>query len=461
MSTEQTLVLAKYLLYDMTNSTGPQILQNAALVVEDNKISNITTQDKISTSSFDIVQDFSNKLVLPGLINSHSHAAMTLYRGMADDLDLYSWLNNYIWPAEARTTANDIYFGAKLAAIEAILTGTTTFNSMYWHVDQEIKAFNEIGVRLLCGPGILNGIAKLDFNVTDSLIREYHGKYEDMIRIAIYPHAPYTVTSEEYIKINDYIQKFNSSNKGKPDLVMHTHLHESNIEMSLIQDFAKEKGFNLPPNSNTPTEYLDNLGVLNDHVFLAHAVGMNTKDIDIIASKNVGVSHNPGSNMKLGNSVAPVDQYLRNGVKIGLGTDSATSNNNLDMFEEIKLTALIHKGFNNNPTIAKSEDVLKMATVFGAQAMNWEGVGDIIIGGYADLITIDLRKPHLRPIFNSKTLISHLVYSVQGQDISDVMVNGDMKVLERKFNKFDIQEFLDAYDLNAQKLYKSIIEKKP
>ncbi len=452
--TERRLVKAKYVVHGLSNQRDepPMVLEDGAVAIEGNTIIAIDKSSRFKESEFDYVDDMGAQLVMPGLVNTHSHAGMTLFRGYADDLSLYDWLNNYIWPIEAKTTAEDVRVGAKLAAIEALMSGTTTFNSMYWNVREEATSFREVGVRLLCGPGILTGIAALDISEAQSLITDLHGKEDDMTRISINPHAPYTVSSEDYQKITEFVRVQNSKNDDRPDIVVHTHLHEVLSEMDQIRDFAKREGFSIPSEINTPTEYMDSIGALHNRIFVAHAIGCSAGDIEILKLRGTGVSINSVSNMKLANSFAPVTEYYDSGVKIGLGTDSATSNNNLDMFEEMKTTAIIQKGYRGNPIRPKAWEVLKMATFYGAQCMSWESVGDLRPGMHADLISIDLNKPHLRPITSDNALISHIVYAAQGQDVSNTMVNGEWRMRDRRLIGIDLENFLNRFDMVATDL---------
>ena len=457
--TERKLVRSKYIVHDLANSrdTPPKVIENGGVVIEDGWITEVGKD--FSNSDFDTVEDLGNQVVLPGLVNTHSHAGMTLFRGYADDLTLYDWLSNYIWPIEAITTAEDVRIGAKLAAIEALMSGTTTFNSMYWNAREEAQSFKEIGVRLLCGPGILTGIAELDIGEASNLISELHGKEDDMTRISMNPHAPYTVSSEDYQKITEFVKDQNQKNPDSPDIAVHTHLHEVKDEMTQIKNFAAREGFSIPVDVSTPTEYLSSIGVLHDNLFVAHAVGCNSSDIQLLKQAGSGVSINTVSNMKLGNSFAPVTEYYDNGVKMGIGTDSATSNNNLDMFEEMKTTAIVQKGFREDPIRPRAWEILKVATAYGAESMSWNTVGDIAPGRRADLISIDLNRPHLCPITSHQSLLSHIVYAAQGQDVMNTMVNGEWKMRDRKIAGLDLESFLDEFEGVATDLYARALEK--
>lgn len=458
-SVETTLITAKYILHNFAKSRQipPEIIKDGALIIEGNKVQSILPQAEIAHGSFDTVVEYPHHVLLPGLVNTHSHAGMTLFRGMADDLDLMTWLTDHIWPAEALLTAEHVKYGAELSAIEALMSGTTTFNSMYWHVEQEISAFSEVGVRLLCGPSVLVGIEELNLNRARKLISSYHGAYNDMIHIALNPHAPYTVTDEEYHKIHEFVSNYNSTKEDdEPKVMIHTHLDEAPGEIHQIRRFADERGFSIKEGIETPTEYFADLGILSSDLFLAHGVNMSPSDIELLADHEVGVSHNPSSNMKLGNTFAPVVNYYDQGVNIGLGTDSATSNNNLDMYEEIKMTALIHKGFHNLPTRPKAHEVLHMATDLGASAMGWQNIGDLGENSYADFQVIDLDRPHLKPLFSTNSLISHLVYSVKGADVVDVMVNGEFRMQDRKPLGIELDDFLSKYEQIALDLYSKL-----
>ncbi|RMG21806.1 MAG: amidohydrolase [Methanobacteriota archaeon] len=449
MSEETILVKAKYIVQN--TSSYPSVLKDGAILIQNGKIMKVASEQEF-TDHADLVYDFPNHAVMPGIANAHSHAAMTLFRGYADDLPLQQWLNEYIWPIERKMTKDDVYLGAKLAAVEALMSGTTLFNSQYWHPEMEAKAFLEVGVRLVCGPPVLSGMAGLSF--PQELISTYHGKNDDMTRISMNPHAPYTVSPEEYARINDFVENFNAKGNGPP-MIVHTHVAEAKDEMDAIRGFAEKEGIVIPPDVSTPVEYLDKFDILRSFTLAAHAIEVPPKDQQTLAKHGVSVSVNTESNMKLANSVAPAQEYRQLGMSVGLGTDSACSNNSLDMFSTMKSTAIVQKGFHTVPTRLPASEIISMATSGGASAMGWKEVGDLLPGMYADLAVVDLNKPHLRPIPSGKTLLSHLVYAVKGSDVSDVMVGGVWKLRNRVPTGIDLPTLLEEFETTALNLLKA------
>ncbi len=449
VSEETTLIKAKYVVHK--TSTHPAVIKDGAVLIKDDKVIKVASEKEIS-ESVDLVYDFPSHVVMPGIANAHSHAAMTLFRGYADDLPLQQWLNDYIWPMERKMTKDDVYIGAKLAAVEALMSGTTLFNSQYWNPGEEAKAFLEIGVRLVCGPPTLSGMAELRF--PQELISKYHGKKGDMVRISMNPHAPYTVSPEDYRRINDFVENFNSKEDGPP-MIVHTHVAEAKDEMVAIRGFAEREGIKIPSDVSTPVQYLHAYDLLRPFTLAAHAIEVPPKDQQTLAEHGVSVSINTESNMKLANSVAPALEYRNLGMAVGLGTDSACSNNSLDMFSTMKSTAIIQKGFHTAPTRLPAPEIISMATYGGASAMGWKEIGDLLPGMYADLVVINLNKPHLRPIPSGKTLLSHLVYAVKGSDVTDVMVGGHWKLRNRVPTNVDLPTLLEEFETAALSLLNS------
>ncbi len=445
MNSETTLLKAKYAIHN-TSSPSPQVLENAGVLIEGNKIVEVNQWDKMDHTA-DTVVDLPHHVLMPGLVNAHSHAAMTLFRGYADDLPLQEWLNDYIWPIERKMTPEDVLIGAKLAAIEALMSGTTLFNSQYWHPRQEALAFREVGVRLLCGPPTLSGMAELRF--PHDLISEFHGKNDDAVRISMNPHAPYTVSPDDYQKINEFVRDFNLKHETLPPMIVHTHIAEADDEMKAIRSFAEREGFSVPADAETPVQYMNAINALTDFTLAAHAIEVPASDIEILAKTGVSVSINTESNMKLANRAAPVQEYLNAQMKVGLGTDSACSNNTLDMFGTMKATAILQKGFFHLATRLPAPQIIHMATYGGAQAMGWTEVGDLKRGMYADIIAIDLNKPHLHPIPSTQTLLSHIVYAAKGSDVSDAMVGGKWKMRNRTVLSVNLEEVLNQFEQEA------------
>jgi 5-methylthioadenosine/S-adenosylhomocysteine deaminase len=374
------------------------------------------------------VIDGNNTFVMPGLVNTHTHAAMNLLRSYADDMELKPWLEEKIWPAEENLRGEHVYWGSMLAFLEMIKSGTTTFADMYFFMDDVAKAAVEIGIRGVLARGLIQFTDPDGKNLQENieLVKKYHKKDDGRITCLIGPHAPYT-TSPEYLK--KVMEAADENGVG-----LHIHISETKQE---VEDIYKEHGV-------SPVEYLESLGLFQRHVVAAHCVHVSEKDMDILKKYNVGVCHNPGSNLKLASGIAPVPAMLEKGINVGIGTDGASSNNNLNMFEEMHLTALIHKGYNLNPLILNAREVLEMATIGGARVLGLENeIGSLEEGKKADIIIVDLEKPHLYP---KADLISNMVYSAQASDVKTVIINGRIVMENYKLTTYDEKEILIKSD---------------
>ncbi len=348
------------------------------------------------------------KAVLPGFVNCHTHAAMSLLRGYGDDLVLKEWLENKIWPLEDKLTPDDIYWGTKLACLEMIKTGTTCFNDMYFFREAAIKAVEETGLRAVVGLVVFDAS---EAGQPKNIEKEYYqlkSRKSDLITLAIAPHAIYTVSKENLIWSKDFAKKNN--------LIIHIHLSETQKEV----DDCLEK-YNM-----RPAEYLDSIGFLGENVILAHSVWLSEGEIDIIAKTKSTPVHNPCSNLKLvSGEIFPYKALKKRNVGACLGTDGAASNNSLDMIREMKFASLLQKHKEKDPTIMPSQESLLMATRNGSRALKIDS-GEIKEGKLADFILIDLNKIYFTPGFN---FVSDLVYASSGDCVSDSICNG--KILMR------------------------------
>jgi len=351
--------------------------------------------------------DGKNLLFLPGLVNTHGHAAMTLLRGYADDLNLQEWLNNYIWPMEAKLTDEDVYWGTMLAAAEMIRTGTTAFADMYFFMDRVAEAVEASGMRASLCRGIVGFGSESEVNekLAEGIrfAREWQGKADGRIRTMLGPHAPYTCPPSLLEKVIDAAHQY--------DLAIHIHMSETKAE---VEQNVRDYGVR-------PPEHLDRVGVFTRPALLAHAVHLTDEEIALLAERRAAVSHNPVSNLKLASGVARVPEMLGAGVAVTLGTDSVASNNNLDLFEEIKVTAMLHKGVTLDPTVLPAARVLRMATADGARVLGMEDVGVLKEGWKADLIALRTDRPHFTP---QTDFVSHVVYAASGADVEHVWVDG-------------------------------------
>jgi len=377
--------------------------------------------------------DAKGKVIIPGLINTHQHAAMSLLRGYADDLPLEEWLEKWIWRIEKHMTPHDIYVGALLTAVESIMGGTTTVNTMYHYTpeENEAKAFADASLRGVIGHVCFSWRKKEDKKALENLAKNWHNKADGLIRVSVDPHSPYTVDSEymrELKEIREELtQKYGSE---KAPVIWHVHVAETSDEPEKIQKTFKTKL------KTGVMGYLDSLRVLDRHVIAAHCVALTDRDIAIMKNRKVKASHNPISNLKLASGISPVPKMLKEGVTVSLGTDSPCSNNTADMFEIMKITAILHKGVSKNPTLTPAQQVLEMATIEGAKALSWENeIGSIEVGKKADLAIIDFKKPHLYPLYNET---SHLVYAAKSADVDTVVINGKIVMENRQLTAINI-----------------------
>jgi 5-methylthioadenosine/S-adenosylhomocysteine deaminase len=381
--------------------------------------------------------DAKGKIVMPSFINTHQHAAMSLLRGYADDLPLQEWLEKWIWPIEKHMTAHEIYVGALLTAVESIMGGTTTVNTMYHYTpeENEAKAFADAGLRGVIGHVCFSWRKEEDKKALLDLAKNWHNKERGLIRVSVDPHAPYTV-DPEYMKElktlrEELTEKYGSE---KAPIIWHTHIAETSDEKEKIR-----KAFNIQIR-NGVMEYLDSLGVLNEKVVAAHCVALTDEDIKIMKKRGVKVSHNPISNLKLASGISPIPKMQEENITVSLGTDSPCSNNTADMFETMKTTAILHKGINKNPTLLPAEKILEMATINGAKALSWDDeIGSIVVGKKADLIIINMKKPHLSPLHNEK---SHMVYAAKASDVETVIINGKIIMENRTLKNFKIERVM-------------------
>lgn len=375
--------------------------------------------------------DVSGCVVLPGLINCHTHAAMTLFRGLADDLPLMEWLQNHIFPAEKKLTRDWVYWGTKLACAEMIMSGTTAFCDMYLFEDAVARAADECGMRALVGevlydfPSPNYGSLDNGLRYTEEFIAEW--KNHERISVAVEPHAVYTCSPETLERC------FSLSEKHDVPLIIH--LSETQQE---VQDCIERYG-------KTPVQHLASIGFLSDRLIAAHCVVLNEKDKELLLQNKVKVVHNPESNLKLGSGIADVPDLLKRGINVSLGTDGCASNNDLDLFKEMDTCAKIHKGVHLDPTVMPAETVLKMATLYGGLCLGFIGeIGVIKPGALADLVILNFDEPHLTPCYNP---VSHIVYIAQGSDVRDVMINGAWVMRDRNLLQID----LDAVYFHVKK----------
>ena len=410
----------------VTMDQDETIHQEGAVAINDGKIVDLGEIERIrSTYRGNTEIDATGCVVMPGLINVHTHSPMTVFRGLADDLPLMTWLKEHIFPAEKKINRDIVYKGTLLACAEMILGGTTTFVDMYYFEDKAAEATKKAGLRAVLGETIL------DFPSPDSPNTEAQLKYaekfiqsykdDELITPAVAPHAPYTCSPDTLIKAKNIADRY-----SVPYLI---HLSETQDEVNTIQERYGKR----------PVEHLEAIGVLSrdspSKIIAAHCVWLTDKEIDILRDYNVGVAHNPESNMKLASGIAPVTEMLENSIDVGLGTDGAASNNNLDMIEEMHTAALIHKVFSGDPTTLPAEKVVEMATIRGARAIGMDHkIGSLEPGKYADIILISTDAPNMTPLYN---VYSHIVYAASSSDVDTTIVHGRILMENREIKTFD------------------------
>ena len=394
---------------------GNDKVVNTSIYIENDKITGIGSEP--SGFKADKVIDGQNKLAIPGLINCHTHSYMSFMRNVADDLSFMDWLFGTIDPIEQQMTDEDTYWGACLAIIEMMKSGTTCFNDMMMNIKQTSKAIKESGMRAVMCRGLV-GSAEDDGGRIDQHYEEMEFcKDCDRITFKFGPHAPYTCTEDYFRRVSDEAKK--------AGIGIHVHLSESVSEI----EGTKEK-YNC-----SPIEMADKNGLFDVPCIAAHCVQIDEKDMDIMAKKGVSVVTNPASNMKLGNGFAPVPEMLEKGINVCLGTDGAASNNSLNMFHEMSLLALIHKGTHKTPQCVGAKEVFKIATINGAKALGLEDVtGSLEVGKKADIAILDLNTPSLMPRNN---LIAGLSYSANGSEVDTVIIDGKIIMEGRKILTMD------------------------
>ncbi len=378
--------------------------------------------------------DAEGKIVLPGLVNAHTHLSMGLLRNYADDMELFDWLNNRIWPVEGKLTPEDVYIGSRLGILEMILSGTTAFADMYFFQEATCEAVRESGIRASIGLTFFGDqdATEQRLEIYQDLHHRWNGKADGRIRLDTAPHAIYTC-SEATLRA---AVKFSAAN----DTRIHTHLSET------LRENADAKR----QHRMSPTQYLETMGIFDRPGHAAHCVHMSADDRSILKQHGIYPVHNPSSNMKLGSGFSPLPEFISEGLHVAMGTDGASSNNNLNMVEEMHIASLIHKGHTGDPTVVTAYDTLKMATLHGAQALGIDEIcGSITVGKNADLIIIDTSAPHLTPLNNP---VSAIVYSAQAADIETLICAGRIVMDERKITTMPVETVIREAAACARKL---------
>ena len=426
MQNVDSLIQARWL---VTVDPQDNVFENYSVVIDNGKITDIlpTAKALISYKANNNYQRHSHVL-MPGLINSHTHTPMSLFRGLADDLPLHEWLTRHIWPAEQKWVSPEfVKDGAELAIAEMLKSGTTCFNDMYFYSDVIARSSVKTGIRAVIGLIVLE-FPTIWAQTPDEYISKgvaIHDEYKSSARIstAWAPHAPYTVSDKSLAKIRTLADEL--------EIPLHIHLHETRQE---IEDAFKDTG-------GRPFARLDSLGLLGPGLIAVHMTQLTTDEMQIGAANNINVVHCPASNMKLASGFCPVVELLDAGVNVSLGTDGCASNNNLDLFGEMKLAALLAKVHMLDAKVLAAPQVLRMATINGAKALGLESkIGSIELGKEADLITLDMTEAGAMPVYNP---VSHLVYSTSHSQVTDVWVAGKILLKQHELMTIDLAEIAE------------------
>ena len=432
----KTLPTVDFLIRDahiVTMDDNHTILPKASIAIQDGKISAIISDGTVPDARQ--ILDGSGKVAMPGLVNGHAHSAMALFRGIADDLPLSEWLNHHIFPAEAALVTPDfVRLGVSLAACEMIRSGTTLFSDMYYFQESTAEVIRAIGMKAVLAEAIVGfptPRAKTpheSIRAIEAFIAKWKG--DPWITPGIAPHAIYTCSPD--------VLQAAAALSERSNLPLHIHLSET----------AEEVETSFKKNGCSPVAHLSALGVLSSRTTAAHCVHLSDADIELMAAAGAHVIHNPESNMKLASGIAPISKYLRRGINVALGTDGAASNNNLDLFEEMRTAALLQKVATGDPTVMNAREVLRMATRGGAGALGLDQkTGSLQAGKSADIILVNMAQSHLLPLYNVE---SHLVYAAKGSDVTDVMVEGKLLMRNRTLTTIDEEKVLrDASEVGA------------
>ena len=415
----------------VTVNPGFDVISDGRVSIRNGRIVSVGPAVESFQAPFGVkVIDAAGGIIMPGLVNTHTHLPMSLFRGLADDLPLKDWLNNYIFPAEARyINENTVRLASLLSCAEMLLSGTTTFCDGYFLESSVAQAVEEAGMRAVLGQGIIDFPAPgvpdpaMKFNAAREFLAEWSGK-SFLINPSLFCHSPYTCSAETLCAAKGLADDFG--------VKFQIHVAETRGEADMIADACGDSSI----------RHLDNLGVLDENTVAIHAVWVDEKDIGIMADRRVSVSHNPESNMKLASGIAPVSAMLDAGITLGIGTDGCASNNAPDMFSAMDMAAKLAKVFSKDPTLFDAKTVLRAATIGGAELCGLsELTGSLEPGKAADLIIVNTAKPHLIPLYDP---VSHLVYAACGSDVDTVMVNGRVLVEGGRLVHLDIDGIMDA-----------------
>jgi 5-methylthioadenosine/S-adenosylhomocysteine deaminase len=401
------------------------VLEHHAVVIDGTRISAILPDAVARTQYPDAkITSLSNHVLIPGLINLHTHAAMTLMRGLADDLPLMTWLEKHIWPVEAKHLSEAYVFaGTQLACAEMLRSGTTCFADMYFYQEEVARAAREAGMRAMVGGGVMEFptpyAADADAYIARGLASREQFIGDSKVRLMLTPHAPYTVSDRTFEKLVTIATEMD-------DLILMCHIHETAGE-----PVESERQYGV-----RAIERLERLGVLGPNLIAVHCVHMTPQEIELFAERGVHVAHCPTSNLKLASGIAPIKQMLEAGVNVGIGTDGCASNNRLDMFAETRLATLLQKGVSGDAAAVPALQALEMATLNAAKALQWDAdIGSLVPGKAADVVAVDLGALETLPVYHPA---SHLWHAAGRENVSHVWVDGELLLDDHRLTKTDI-----------------------
>ncbi len=406
---------------------GKDCIEDGALAVKNGEITFVGKRSSANKIQAEMEIDAEKKIAIPGLINCHTHAPMTLFRGIAEDQPLETWLKSTIWPLEAKLKANDVYVGALLGCLEMIKSGTTCFADIYFHEDMVAKAVKKSGLRGVLAEGIIEAGNKARgekmLKKSVNFVKNLQGYADGRVTTFLGPHAAYSCSPELLSKIRNEASELNAG--------VHIHLAESK---QMSKEFERR-------HNSSEIEFLDRIGFFKGHVLAAHCTNVTRKEARILSRNDVNVAYVPVSNMKLGVGAAKIKDLTDLRINVCLGTDGPASNNTLDMFETMKTAALLQKLVYLNPKVLPVYTVLRMATVNGARALKLgNSIGSLETGKKADIILIDLSKPHLKPLHD---ICASIVYSVCKTDVDTVIVDGRILMKNREVKTLDEQDLME------------------
>lgn len=398
-------------------------IEEGYILIEGEKIKEIGT-GKYAKKDYKTKIEAKNSIIMPGLINTHTHVPMTFLRGIADDLPLEKWLKEYIWPIESKFLSKEfVYYSSLFGIVEMLLSGTTSFCDMYFFCEEIAKACEETGIRGFITPGILEFETPYFKNsdeaikTAENFIKNYRNS--ELIHPGIAPHSIYTCSVQTLKKCKEISEKYNT--------IIHIHLSETKTE---YEETYKKFGL-------SPVKYLYKNEILTDKTLAVHTVWLDEEDIEILKEKNVSISHNPESNLKLGSGIAPINKMIEKKIKVSIGTDGSASNNNLDMFEAMRIAGLLQKGVNLKPDILPAEEIIKMATVYASECLNFKEIGSIEKNKRADIIIVDIDDIPSIPLYNP---YSAIVYSINSRQVKYVIINGKIIVEKGEIKTVDVEK---------------------